>query len=103
MPPAVPGYPCEVVERVFLEIGIRLLQTFPDGQKRWGNEPPSTPYKGKSLMTQGAGRGPGFGTTAGCYDIAQICAVLSKLTPDKNAGEVLEHIKQVALEESEKE
>lgn len=73
------------------------------GKKRWGNQPPSTPYKGKAHMTQGAGGGPGFGTTAGCYDVNSIGAILSKLAPDGKADEILGRIRQVALEDSEKE
>jgi len=103
MPAAVLGYPCDVVERVFLEYGIRLLETFHDGQKRWGNQPPSNPYKGKSLMTQGAGGGVAFGTTANCYDIFSIRAVLSKLAPEGKANEIEDRIAAAALAESEKD
>lgn len=103
MSPALLGYPRSVVEKVFLEYGIHLLQKFSDGQTRWGNLPPSTPYKGKSLMVQAA-RGFGLaGLVGDSYDIFTIRAVLSKLGPAAKSQEVEERIAAVALEESERE
>lgn len=101
--PALLSYPRAVVEKVFLEYGIHLLQKFPDGQSRWGNQPPSTPYGGKSLMVQAPG---GFGLAGilpDSYDIFTIRAVLSKVGPEGKSQEIEQRIAAVALEESERE
>lgn len=103
MPPAVLGYPKSVVEKVFLEYGIHLLQKFPDGQTRWGNQPPSTPYNGKSLMAQAPGGFGLMGLIGDSYDIFTIRAILSKVGPAGKAGEIEKRIAVVALEESEKD
>ena|SRR5258708_33798847 len=103
MPPALLGYPKSVVEKVFLEYGIHLLQKFADGQTRWGNQPPSTPYKGKSLMAQAPGGWGLIGLVGDSYDIFTIRAILSKLAPNGKAGEIERRIAEVALEESERE
>ena len=97
--PLILGYPFDVVEKIFLEYGIYLLQKFSDGQTRWGNQPPSTPFKGKSLMAQAP---MAFGTLAGYYDIFTIRAVLDKLGPEGKAQEIEHRIASAALEESEK-
>lgn len=100
MAPSLLGYSRSAVEKVFLEHGIHLLQEFSDGQTRWGNQPPSKPFKGKSLMVQAP---LAFGTTPGCFDIFTIRAVLSKLGPGGKSQDIETRIAAVALEESEKD
>jgi hypothetical protein len=98
--PALRGFPRHIVEKVFLDSGIYLLQKFPDGQTRWGNQPPSTPFKGKSLMMQNP---IAFGTIGDSYDIFSIRAVLHKLAPEGKSDEIEALIEEAALVDSEKE
>lgn len=100
MPPALRGFPRAVVERVFIEFAVHLLEDFGDGQTRWGNQPMTKPFKGRSIMVQ---RTPGFGTTDDCYDVFTIGAIIERLGLGSKKEEIRARIEKVALEESEKE
>jgi hypothetical protein len=100
MPPALRSFPRTVVERVFIEFGIHLLEEFPDGQTRWGNQPMTKPYKGKSVMAQ---RSRGFGVPADSYDIFSIRNIIDRIDLGAKTKEIEKRIEQLAVEESEKE
>jgi hypothetical protein len=70
LPPA--SYKIEVVRAVFEDHGIHVLEEFPDGQTRWGNEPLTTPYRGLSHMADESYK-------RGRYDIFTIRAIANKL------------------------
>jgi hypothetical protein len=101
MSPAVRSFPKDVVESVFAGVGIYLLETFPDGQLRWGNRPPTRPYRAKSIMTAPY-RGLA-GVTGDHYDIFMIGAVIHRLGFSDQAKNIMESIEKAALEASEKE
>jgi len=100
MTAALRSFPRAVVERVFIEFGIHLLEEFSDGQTRWGNRPLTKPYKGKSVMVQ---RSRGFGVPLDSYDIFSIRGIIDRLGLSGKTQEIEIRIEKVALEESEKE
>lgn len=51
MSPMVVWFPLDFARPILEKHGIYLLETFEDGQIRWGDHPPSSPYKGYSLIT----------------------------------------------------
>ena len=44
------SFKIDAVKAILEEFGIYVLEEFPDGQIRWGNVPPSNPYRGLSHM-----------------------------------------------------
>lgn len=48
--PQLASFPVDFLETVFRKFGIYLLETFDDGQTRWGNKPLEKPYTGRSTM-----------------------------------------------------
>src|SRR5882762_5803138 len=97
---ALRSFPRAVVERVFIEFGIHLLEEFSDGQTRWGNQPLTIPYKGKSVMVQ---RSRGFGVPLDSYDIFSIRGIIDTLGINGKTQQIENRIEQMALQESEKE
>jgi hypothetical protein len=97
---ALRSFPRAVVERVFMEFGIHLLEEFADGQTRWGNQPLTKPYRGKSMMAQ---RSRGFGVPLDSYDIFSIRGIIERLGLGSKTQEIEKRIEHAALEESEKE
>lgn len=65
------SYKIEVVKAVLESVGIYVLEEFPDGQIRWGNEPLESPYRGLSHMADFYKEGR--------YDIFTIRAIANKL------------------------
>ena len=98
--PALRGFSRAVVERVFIEYGIHLLEQFPDGQTRWGNQPMTKPFKGKSAMAQSGHFG--FGTL-GDYNYFTIRSVIDRLGFTDKEKEIIARIEAADIEESEKE
>lgn len=99
MSPAVRSFPKEIVEQVFSRFGIYLLETFQDGQLRWGNRPPTRPYKAKSCMTAPY---RGF-MMEDHYDIFMIGTIVHRLGFSEQLVEIITQIERAALEASEKE
>jgi hypothetical protein len=97
---ALRSFPRAVVERVFIEFGIHLLEEFSDGQTRWGNQPLTRPYRGKSVMVQ---RSRGVGVPVDSYDIFSIRGIIDRLGLVEKTQQIERRIEQVAVEESEKE
>jgi hypothetical protein len=83
MPPALKCFTLDAMEKVFVEFGIHLLEKFPDGQTRWGNQAMSKPYQGLSCMAQ---RSDDFSSeTKDFYDIRVIGGIIHRLEkPDQS-------------------
>ncbi len=100
MPP-LRSFPLDVVEKVFLGFGIHRLQTFPDGQTRWGNQAMSKPYKGKSCM---ANRYYEFSSAErDFYDIFTIRTVIDRLGYGEKMKEIEAALEKGDMETGEKE
>jgi hypothetical protein len=54
MPPLRANYDYEGLKKELAKVGVVVLEVFPDGQVRWGDQPmPAKPekFKGRSVMT----------------------------------------------------
>ena len=78
--PQLANFPLETVKEIFSDYGIYVLETFPDGQILWGNEPLTSPYSGEFHMADFF--------IPGRYDIFTIRGILSKLDKAGNAKEI---------------
>jgi hypothetical protein len=100
MPP-LRSFPREVLERVFLEFGIHLLQKFPDNQTLWGNQPMSKPYKSRSCM---ANRYYEFSSSErDFYDIFTIQAIIGRLGYSSKSAQIMAALEKADIEFQEKE
>lgn len=100
MPP-LRSFPRDVLEKVFLGFGIHLLEIFPDGQTRWGNQAMSKPYKGKSCM---ANRYYEFSSAErDFYDIGSVGAIIERLGYGEKTEGIMAALEKADIEESEKE
>jgi hypothetical protein len=81
----IANFPLKAVEEEFGRDGIYLLESFPDGQTRWGTEPLKDnggEYKGSFTMASEY--------QAGRYDIFQVRAVMERLGKSATQIEELE-------------
>jgi hypothetical protein len=69
MPPSPVNFPQKMVEEELARVGVYLLDTFPDGQTRWGNDSNVAPFSGSSAMAD---------PYKGGYDLAAIQGILNK-------------------------
>src|SRR5262249_28064954 len=85
------SYKIEVVKAVLEDHGIHVLEEFPDGQIRWGNEPLVTPYRGLSHMADFY--------KVGRYDIFTIRAIVNKLDKAGDMAKIEEVLNQALVDE----
>jgi len=97
MPPALKHLQLDALEKVFVEFGIHLLEKFPDGQTRWGNQAMSKPYRGLSCMAQ---RSDDFSSdTKDYYDICTIGGIIYRLEKSDQGEKIFSELEKHLFDE----